>query len=185
MLHNSRWLLFTELSLLSSHSLFGLSCSVVTLVKHLLTPPLQGVCICMCIPLVQPLYCRRSIWMESAAHWRFTTSYEKARWQDICLRCSARQKDETRGQRGASGKTRVSRNSSWFQLWVGSGHSQTSERRVRCWAQQGTKETHFHAPPPQGSIKSFLHREAAKHQIIYLMAGVADFLTNFCAHCFP
>lgn len=95
----------------------GVLCSYVsqTLVVAATTGCLH-VSICMCITFVQPFLYRRSIWIEPTARWRFTTSYEKAQWQDICLWRSSRQKGEPRGQRGPSGRTSVSRSSSWFQL---------------------------------------------------------------------
>lgn len=57
------------------------------IVKHLLKPPLQGVCLSpfACVWHLHGHDCRPSIWIESAAHWRFTTSYERAQRPDICL----------------------------------------------------------------------------------------------------
>lgn len=76
------------------------------IVKHLLKPPLQGVCLpaFASVWCLHGHYCRPSIWMEPSAHWRFTTSYEKAQWPDICLCGSMRQRQEPRGWKKASGR---------------------------------------------------------------------------------
>lgn len=72
------------------------------IVKHLLKPPLRGVCVSAfaCVWHLHGHYCSPSIWMGPTAHWSFTTSYEKAQWLDICLCSSAGQRDKPRGQRG-------------------------------------------------------------------------------------
>lgn len=71
------------------------------IVKHLLKPPLQGVCLSpfACVWCLHGHYCSASIWMEPSAHWRFTTSCEKAWWPDICLCGSAGQRQEPPGWR--------------------------------------------------------------------------------------
>lgn len=177
------FLLYTIQADYSASRGFSLLCNVSQTLVAAATTGCLHVSICMCITLVQPLLYRRSIWMEPAARWRFTTSYEKAQWQDICLWRSSRQKGEPRGQRGPSGRTSVSRSSSWFQL-----KSQLNFREeglLMSTAGRRRDTLPSLTSPPQGSIKSWLHGEAAKHQIICLMAGVADFLTDFCARCSP
>lgn len=71
----------------------GMACSYI--VKHLLKPSLQGVCMSAfaCVWLLCSHHWRLSIWIEPTARWRFTTSYEKAQWLDICLCGSVGQKD--------------------------------------------------------------------------------------------
>lgn len=100
------------------------------IVKHLLKPPLQGVCLSpfACVWHLHDHYCRPSIWIEPTAHWRFTTSYEKAQWLDICLCGSAGQRDEPRGQISPQVDFRELEQQ-LAQFGVCTGQSKTSEKR--------------------------------------------------------
>lgn len=164
------------------------------IVKHLLKPPLQGVCVSAlaCVWHLHSHYCRSSIWIEPTARWRFTTSYEKAQWLDICLYGSAGQRDKPRGQRGPQVDFRE-REQQLAQFWVCTGQSETSERRsVPCQTPQGAKETHFHPRPPSRVNKVITSwggcPQSAKRQIICLMAGAALWaavlLTDCSVYCF-
>lgn len=164
------------------------------IVKHLLKPPLQGVCVSAfaCVWHLHGYYCRPSIWMEPAARWRFTTSYEKAQWLDSCLCGSAGQRDKPQGQRGPQVDFRE-REQQLAQFWVCTGQSETLERRsVPCQTPQGTRETHFHPRPPSRVNKVITSRggfpQSAKRQIICLIAGAALWaavlLTDCSVYCF-
>lgn len=102
------------------------------IVKHLLKPPLQGVCLSAfaCVCCLHGHYCSVSIWMEPSARWRFTTSCEKARWPDICLCGSAGQRQEPRGWRNKNPQVELRE---WEQrlirLGVRTRYIKTSERR--------------------------------------------------------
>lgn len=102
------------------------------IVKHLLKPPLQGVCLSAlaCVWWLHGHYWSASIWMEPGAHWRFTTSCEKARWPDICLCGSAGQRQEPRGRRNKSPQVELRE---WERrlilLGVCTRYIKTSERR--------------------------------------------------------
>ena len=134
------------------------------IVKHLLKPPLQGVCVSAfaCVWHLHGHYCSPSIWIEPTARWRFTTSYERAQWPDICLCRSAGQRDGPQGQRGPQVDFREREQ----QLAAAPGLY-----RARARLQRGgvlpvrhRREPKRHTSiqdPPSGSIKSSLHREAA------------------------
>lgn len=163
------------------------------IVKHLLKSPLQGAFVSAfaCVWHLHGYYCSPSIWIEPTAHWRFTTSYEKAQWLVICLCGSAGQRDGPRGQRGPQVDFRE-REQQLEQLWVCKGQSKTSERSVPCQMPQGAKETHFHPRPPSKVNKVITSwggcPQSAKRQIICLMAGAASWnvvlLTDFSVYCF-
>lgn len=138
------------------------------IVKHLLKPPLQGVCLSAfaCVWRLHGHYCSASIWMEPSAHWRFTTSCEKARWPDICLCGSAGQRREPRGWRNKSPQVELRE---WQQRLIRLGvctchkNFKTSERRCFCRTPRGVQETHFHPRPPSWVSKAPVSgsREAA------------------------
>lgn len=122
-------------------------------VKHLLKPPLQGVCLSAfaCVWCLHGHYCSASIWMEPSVHWRFTTSCEKARWPDICLCGLAGQRQEPWGWRNESPQVDLRERE---HSWVGSEcvHAASKLQRggVFCRTPQGVQETHFHPRPPPG-----------------------------------
>lgn len=172
----------------------GMVCSSY-IVKHLLKPPLQGVCLSAfaCVWHLHDHYCRPSIWIEPTAHWRFTTSYERAQWLDICLCGSAGQRDEARGQISPQVDFRE-REQQLALLGVCPGQSKTSEKRsVPCQTPQGAKETHFHPRPPSRVNKVITSwggcPQSAKRRIICLMSGAALWaavlLKDCVVYCFP
>lgn len=143
--------------------LTGMVCSSY-IVKHLLKPPLQGVCLSAfaCVWHLHDHYCRPSIWIEPTARWRFTTSYEKAQWLDICLYGSAGQKEEgPRTNEPSGGLQRAG--TAAASAWSVSGPEQDFRGRgvlpVR-HHREPERHTSTQDPPP-GSIKSSLHGEAA------------------------
>ncbi|KAK1905299.1 GTP 3'8-cyclase [Dissostichus eleginoides] len=88
--------------------------------------------------------------MEPAAHWRFTTSYEKAQWLDICLCGSAGQRDEPRGQRGPQVDFRE--REQHLSLYGPEQNFRGGEVHRR----EPKRHTSIR-DPPQGSIKSSPH----------------------------
>lgn len=153
------------------------------IVKHLLKLPLQGVCLSpfACVWHLHGHDCRPSIWIEPAAHWRFTTSYERAQRPDICL-CGF---GETKGRgpriNKPSGRLQRAGKASGSPRSVLRPQTDSDERSDACPTRQGAAETHFHTRPPSGVNKVITSRggcpQSAKRQIICLMAGSVVWLS--------
>lgn len=152
------------------------------IVKHLLKPPQQGVCLSAlaCVWHLHGHDRSPSIWIETTARWRFTTSYERAQWLDICLYGVWGQWDGwcspggTKKPPGRLQRTVTAAGLLYSLQWPTPG-IQGGEVLAGDHGVSGG-HTSIQDPPP-GPIKSPHHRgggpQSAKRQIICLMAEAA------------